>query len=89
MNIYTIDENGYITETKRVGGKYIKQELDIEGIPNYKVGYHHETGEKKPLTQIQIDNQRIIELKELISNKKLLDMDSTTEQVELKELLGL
>jgi len=32
---------------------------------------------------------RIAELKELISNKKLLDMDCTTEQAELKELLGL
>ena len=32
---------------------------------------------------------RITELKELISNKKLLDMDVTAEQAELKDLLGL
>ena len=32
---------------------------------------------------------RIIELKEIIVNKKLLDMDCTLEQIELKTLLGL
>ena len=37
----------------------------------------------------QTKSMRIAELKELISNKKLLDMDCTTEQAELKELLGL
>lgn len=32
---------------------------------------------------------RISELKTLIGNLKLLDMDCATEQVELKQLLGL
>lgn len=33
--------------------------------------------------------QHIAELKLTITNKKLLDMDCTAEQTELKELLGL
>lgn len=37
----------------------------------------------------QTKSNRISELKELISNKKLLDMDCIVEQTELKELLGL
>lgn len=44
-------------------------------------------------TQEDIENSnkqnRISELKETILNKKLLDMDCTSEQAELKELLGL
>jgi hypothetical protein len=37
----------------------------------------------------QLKQQRILELKELITDKKLLDMDCTLEQLELKTLLGL
>lgn len=37
----------------------------------------------------QEKQSRIIELKETISNKKLLDMDCTAEQTELRGLLGL
>jgi hypothetical protein len=37
----------------------------------------------------QAKQQRILELKDIITNKKLLDMDCTVEQAELRELLGL
>lgn len=37
----------------------------------------------------QIKQNRIAELKIEITNKKLLDMDCTAEQTELKGLLGL
>ena len=88
MKVYTIDTQGYIVGIKTVGKNYVLGNDDIEGIPLYDINYHYETGIKKPLTQEQIDVGRTSELKELISNKKLLDMDCTKEQTELKGLLG-
>ncbi len=75
--------------------KFIKTE---NGMNVYEVKTGKQTGIVKEIisekiTKAQLskiaNDKRILELKELISNKKLLDMNCTTEQAELKELLGL
>lgn len=48
------------------------------------------TWQKDPQEIAEAEKQaRIKELKETIANKKLLDMDCTEEQTELKNLLGM
>ena len=88
MYIYTIDKDGYITGKKDVGIDCLLSEFDIKGETPYKINHHYQTGIKRPLSQEEINQQRIEELKTIISDKKILDMDCTTEQAELKTLLG-
>jgi len=89
MKIYTIDNDGYITGIKDVGKKYIMNPNDFEGEAPHPINHHHETGLEKPKSQEQIDQERIAELKETIATNKLLDLPVSTEQAELKTLLGL
>lgn len=89
MEVYTIDNDGYIVGIKTVKNGYKLESNDILGLAPFEINFHHETGLEKPKSQLEIDAERIEELKELISNKKLLDMVCTEEQDELKILLGL
>ena len=89
MEIYSIDENGYITEKKSVGNKYVLGENDKMKSISHKVGCHHITGNTKPKSDEEINKAKTIELRQLITDKKLLDEPCTAEQAELKQLLGL
>lgn len=89
MKVYTIDNNGFIIGIKDVGKQYIMNPNDIKGEPTFKINHHYETGIKRPKTQEQLDNERILVLRQLISDKKLLDEPCTEEQAELKTLLGI
>lgn len=88
MNIFSIDSEGYITEIKTVLKHYVMNDNDVEGIPQFKVGQHYQTGLDKPKTQEQLNNERINELKTIIPEKQLCALDVTEEQTELKTLLG-
>ena len=76
--------------------QFISERIDENGNVYHK--YKVNKGEveefiKKNLTQEEKDQindfNRIEELKEIISNKKLLDIQCTDEQDELRTLLGL
>lgn len=79
----------------------VKQEIKvIDGLEYNYVEYDKQLEDGTPYseltyiqTEVDITNklkeQRISELKEIITNKKYVDMDCTAEQVELKGLLGL
>jgi hypothetical protein len=89
MKIYTIDNDGFIVGIKDVGNKYIMNPNDFEGEAPFPNNHHHLTGLERPKTQEQINAERITELKELITNKQLLGDSCSTEQDELRTLLGL
>jgi hypothetical protein len=89
MKIYTIDNNGYITGVKDVLQHYIINPNDIEGVPQFEVGFHCETGLPRPKTEEQLKVEKIVELKQIIDNKNYLGDDVTAERAELRELLGL
>ena len=89
MKIYTIDKDGFIVGNKDVGNKYIMNPNDFEGEAPFAINHHFETGLERPKSQERIDSERIEELKELIANKQLLGDPCTTEQDELRTLLGL
>lgn len=64
---------------------YIEKDIKTNGVPDssavrIRTDSENEAHEK---------NIRILELRELISDKKLLDEPCTTEQAELRQLLGL
>lgn len=88
-DVYRIDLNGYIVSIKKVNNKYILKENEFEGIPNFNLNYHFETGLEKPLTQEQLNKKEIIQLKEEIYNKKIINKDFSLEQAKLSDLLNL
>ena len=97
MNIYTLDKDGYIVGIKNVGSKYIKGPNDIEGEALFPINHHHETGLERPLTQEQLNQNRIQELKTTIPEREMLKdiltqeelTQLTDDKIELKTLLGL
>ena len=89
MEVYTIDNNGYIVAIKRVGNKYILQDNDIQGVPEYNLGQHHETGLEMPKTQAQLDAEEINELNNWLDLRRNIDHpDKSAKQARLLELLG-
>lgn len=71
------------------GKQYDEYEIDT-GKQIATIREYVPTEEEIQAKELEEQNQlRIAQLKEIISNKKLLDMDFTAEQNELKELLGL
>ena len=79
INEIRIDTNGRKYE-------YIEYDKTLPDGTPYSESKYLQTEEEIAEQQKQ---QRISELKLTITNKKLLDMDCTAEQTELKELLGL
>lgn len=79
--------------SERFGTMAVEGEFEATGeFENVRVGMVKINGlwQEDPQQIIKLQTQqRIAELKELITNKKLLDMDCIVEQNELKELLGL
>ena len=68
---------------------YIKNTNDIEGTPLYEVGYHHETGVKKPKTQEQLNSEEIAELNNWLDLRRNIEHpDKASKQARLLELLG-
>lgn len=91
MKVYNI-ANNRINEIKNVNEDYVLLEGDFVGEINGTVGDILINGvwQKDPnVIAEQQKQERITELKQTITNKKLLDMDCTAEQAELKTLLGL
>jgi len=88
MKIYSIDENGFINEVKDVKSNYLIRENDFKGEPPHPTNHHHETGERKPLTQEQLQTNRMLELEKLIDRGQKVGDDVTVYQEELKTLYG-
>lgn len=91
MRFLTIQNNRLISE--RLANEIVEGEIEAtEEFDDAKVGMILLDGVWQYDPQEIAEQQkqsRISELKVLITNKKLLDMDCTEEQAELKELLGL
>ena len=98
MKLIQVNENGYVIYEMHVYDSLTDDEkasigsgILVEDIPNppstdkqYRKKYSAETG----FSFEEILPDRITELETIITRKKLLDMDCTTEQEELKILLG-
>ena len=83
-------KNNLVVEKKVVKDSYILQDNEYEGEMIHPLGTSHKTGNlPKAVKDKRIKDDRIDELRTLISDMKLLDMDCTAEQGELKTLLGL
>lgn len=89
MNIYTIDNDGYIIGIKTVGENYILNNNDIIGIPKYGIYEHYQTGLKKPKSAEQIKEEEIAELNNWLDLRRNIEHpDKETKKTRLLELLG-
>jgi len=97
MEVYTIDDDGYITDIKDVGTDCEIAENDFIGEPPFKLNHHYETGLKRPLTTENIVEKEIQEISSWLEvRKNIPDSAMTPEQVverndkytRLLELLG-
>lgn len=71
--------------TKAVGGEVQKDQGDLGQLLQSEGTFIDDPRD----LEIETERNRIIELKKAITDKKLLDIDCTQEQNELKILLGL
>ena len=87
----TIQNNQLVSE--RYAKEIVDGEIEAtEEFENVNVGMILIDGvwQRNPIEIAEQQKQeQILELKETISNKKLLDMNCAAEQTELKQLLGL
>lgn len=84
MEVYTTDNDGYITDTKDVGDDCEISENDFIGEAPFKINHHHETGLKRPLTQEQIyEQEKAKALSDLREIDDLILLGMKTEQDKL------
>jgi len=89
MNIYTLDNEGYIVSIKSVGKNYIMNSNDFEGEAPFKNNCHYITGLEKPKTQEQLNQEEINELNEWLDLRRNIEHpDKASKQARLLELLG-
>ena len=89
IDVYKIDKDGYIIAINSLGSKYILEDNDIEGVPNFEIGKHYQTGLDRPKTQAQLETEEIQELNNWLDLRRNIEHpDKASKQARLLELLG-